>query len=104
MSDDLLVVATSEYLASGDEVAEVVPEHRDWIRGHYESGVMLSSGPQVPRVGGVLLLRCPSMEAARELVDADPLVTSGVARYGLVAFEPTPSPHRSPEVDTFLSR
>jgi uncharacterized protein YciI len=104
MTHDLLVVATSEYLASPEEVAEVVPDHRDWIRGHYESGVMLASGPQEPRVGGVLVLRCPSIGEARELVDADPLVTRGVARYGLVAFQPTPSPHRSPEVDAFLSR
>jgi uncharacterized protein YciI len=103
MSDDLLIVATSQYLAGGEAVAEVVPEHRDWVLGHYESGVMLASGPQEPRVGGVLLLRCTSLDEARAIVDADPLVTRGVARYDLVAFQPTPAPHRSSALDAFLS-
>ncbi len=59
----------------------VRPEHRAWLAGQADAGVLLGSGPFTTGAPGALLvLRAPDEAAVREVLAQDPF-----AREGLVA-------------------
>ena len=74
-----LFIAMSTYLSSPAELAEALPEHRDWIAERYSAGVMLASGPRNPRSGGVMILRAVDRDTATAIVASDPFALSGLA-------------------------
>jgi uncharacterized protein YciI len=74
-----------------DQVLPHVDAHRAYLRGLKERGVVLASGPFVPRAGGVLLLRIADadVDAALDRIrDEDPFSKAGVAQYELLPWEP----------------
>lgn len=79
----------SRYLKATDEIDRVLPEHRAFLDRYYKSGLFIVSGPQEPRVGGVILTR----DATRAEIDAalaeDPFVREGVSEYEIVEFKVT---------------
>ncbi|MCB7137394.1 YciI family protein [Cellulosimicrobium marinum] len=66
------------------ELDAVRPEHRAFLRGLHEQGALLASGPLAATAdapaGALLIVDAASVDAAAELLDADPF-----ARAGLVA-------------------
>jgi uncharacterized protein YciI len=74
------------------EVIEAHTEaHRAWLRELKSRGVLLASGPFVPRTGGALLVRVPDDEpsAALDAVrDGDPFFRLGLANYELLQWNP----------------
>lgn len=48
------------------------PAHREWLSGQVEAGTIRSVGPFVDGSGALLLVSADDVEAARELVAADP--------------------------------
>ena len=50
------------YTAPAERLAEIVVEHRAFLQTGYERGWLLMSGPQTPRVGGMVVARAPSLE------------------------------------------
>jgi uncharacterized protein YciI len=65
----------------GDERRLAVrPEHREYAQRLYDAGSIRMSGPLADDSGAVIIYRADSLEAARELVDADPYVREGVVR------------------------
>ncbi|MFC3244966.1 YciI family protein [Gordonia humi] len=55
----------------------------------YEQGQLVCSGPQHDRTGGILVVRAPTPEAARAIIDGDPLVIDGWVTYRLTGFAAT---------------
>ncbi len=76
------------YLASADQMAETVPLHRAFLQTGYERGWLLLSGPQNPRLGGIVVGRAPSLEELQAFFSADPYQTKGLASYRFVEFDP----------------
>jgi uncharacterized protein YciI len=74
-----------------EEVQPVLEDHRAYLRGLKERGLLLVSGPLDPRHGGALLLRVPD-EAVNATLDAirdhDPYIQQGVAQYELLPWIP----------------
>jgi uncharacterized protein YciI len=70
-----------------------IERHLRWVIAQEEAGHVFASGPFVaPGVvpgtpgspeGGLTLLRASSMEAAREIAESDPYVSSGTVAYEL---------------------
>jgi uncharacterized protein YciI len=104
MKEDRMFIGISTYLKPLEELDTLYPAHFEWIMKYYTSGVILGSGPRVPRTGGVLIGRAESLEAFRALLDQDPFVQHGVAHYEIVEFSPGPLPRRAAELEAFLSR
>lgn len=79
----------SRYVKETAEIDRVLPEHRAFLDRYYRSGLFIVSGPQEPRVGGVILTR----DATRVEIDAalseDPFVREGVSQYEIVEFSAT---------------
>lgn len=88
----MYAIAIIRYRRGLDEVLPVVEEHRAYLRGLKEEGVLLASGPMEPRYGGALLLRVPDegvLEALDRVRDGDPFVKRGLAQYELIPWAPT---------------
>lgn len=84
-------LAIIRYRKPLDEVLPVLEEHRAYLRSLKEKGVLLASGPFVPRIGGALLLRFPepdTLAALDRVREGDPYVKAGVAQYELLPWDP----------------
>jgi uncharacterized protein YciI len=70
-----------------EEVEKVRADHRAYLRGLLNSGVLLASGPMDPLSGGALLVRVPDDNVQASLTairDGDPFFTKNVASYELI--------------------
>jgi uncharacterized protein YciI len=76
------------YLVPFEEMSEIVPEHRAFLQGGYDRGWLLMSGPMVPKTGGIVIARAPSLEDIRAFFANDPYLLKGVANHRIVEFEP----------------
>ncbi|MEI7897153.1 MAG: YciI family protein [bacterium] len=77
----------SVYLKPLTEVDIYLDAHRAFLKDLYSKGIIICSGPQVPRTGGFILLNAADKQAALDLMNNDPYVIHGVAEYELIEFE-----------------
>jgi uncharacterized protein YciI len=84
-----MFVLLSRYLRPLDEVDRWVTEHRAFLEKHYAAHHLLTSGPQHPRTGGVIVTHEMSREEVEAMLAADPFVRERVAEYQIVEFKPT---------------
>jgi uncharacterized protein YciI len=89
---DPAFVLVVRYTAPLEEIEALMDAHRAWLDRHYAAGTFLASGPQVPRVGGVILARGESAAAIRDLVGTDPFLRAGAADYDVIEFAPNRGP------------
>jgi uncharacterized protein YciI len=86
-----MFVVTLSYTVPLERIEEVVVEHRAWLDRCFAEGTLLASGPQLPRVGGVLLAPAGDRGALLELLAGDPFQQAALATYEVVEFTPTKS-------------
>jgi uncharacterized protein YciI len=77
----------SVYLKPIEEVDRHLEDHRAFLKNLYDQGITVCSGPQVPRTGGFIMLHAASKEEAQKIMQNDPYVIHGVARYTMIEFE-----------------
>lgn len=70
------------------EFEAIVPEHRAHLQRGVEAGIVLLSGPQNPRNGGVIIARAESRAALDRFLADDPYRTNGVADFQPIEFTP----------------
>lgn len=78
----------STYTAPLARIDEVLAEHRTYLQGGYDRGLLLASGSQVPRVGGIILARADSKEELEAFLAADPFQRAGLAEYRIIEYVP----------------
>ncbi|WP_261663564.1 YciI family protein [Deinococcus sp. Marseille-Q6407] len=83
-----LHVILVKYTAPTAEVEAATPAHRDWLDQHYRSGLFITSGPQEPRTGGLILAAGESKEQLLDVMQDDPFHKAGVAEYEIIEFRP----------------
>jgi uncharacterized protein YciI len=76
------------YLVPLARIEETVAAHRAHLKTGYDSGLLLCSGPQVPRSGGILLARASERAALEAFIAQDPYALQGLAEYRLIEFQP----------------
>jgi uncharacterized protein YciI len=74
-------VLTSTYLQPPDIVDQTRAAHLKFLEAEIGAGRLLLAGRQEDGSGGVLVTTDMSAEEAQEVVDRDPYVQAGVARY-----------------------
>lgn len=74
-----------------DDVAAATADHRSYLAGLRDAGLLLASGPFDPRSGGALLFRLPDdqPDLLDQLRDGDPFFQRGIANYELLRWAPT---------------
>jgi uncharacterized protein YciI len=76
------------YKAPIERINEVRDRHRGFLDEGYSKGIILMSGPQVPRTGGIIIARGESMEDVFEFLSNDPYQKEKVAEYKFIEFTP----------------
>jgi uncharacterized protein YciI len=81
-------VIQSTFIIPFEQFGDTVVEHRSFLQKGYDQGWILCSGPQSPKVGGVIVARAPSLEDIQAFFADDPYQVKGLAQYRFVEFEP----------------
>jgi len=84
-----IFVITITYTKPISEIERYLEAHRNFLTDWYEKGVLMMSGPQNPRIGGVIIGRFWSMDEAQAFIHADPFNVADVADYDIVEFVPS---------------
>ena len=74
-----------EYLVPFEELADLVPVHRQFLQKGYDAGFFLLSGPQIPARGGFLVARAESLEQLQELLAEEPFTKAKKMRFRKIA-------------------
>jgi len=77
----------SVYLKPIEEVDKHLEAHRAFLKPLYDKGTAICSGPKIPRTGGFILMKASNREEAFEIIQNDPYVIHGMARYDIIEFE-----------------
>ena len=88
----MYAIAILRYRKPLEDVLRHVDSHRAYLAGLKQEGLLIASGPLVPRNGGALLLRVPDNEAQATLDsirDNDPFTRFGLAQYEVRPWAPT---------------
>lgn len=81
-----MFVITIHYKSSIEEIDKYLKAHRDFLDIYYKKGFFLASGPQNPRVGGIIVATGPSREELQEILKLDPFHQAGIAEYEITEF------------------
>lgn len=84
-----MFVVMLHYLQPLAVIERHIAEHRTYLDRHYEAGHFIASGPQVPRIGGVILAAGMARAALDAILADDPFYREGVAQYQVVEFQAT---------------
>ena len=81
-------IIESTYLVPFDQLGEKIALHRAFLQTGYDRGLLLCSGPQASRKGGLIVARAESLDAIEKFMAGDPYQQMGLASYRYVEFEP----------------
>jgi len=84
-----MFIAIVKYKKPLIEVDKFLEAHREFLTRHYAAGDVITSGPQTPRAGGVIMLKADSRDAVDAILSQDPFNINGIADYQVVEFTPT---------------
>ena len=76
------------YKIPAEQMADIVAEHRQFLQTGYDQGLLLCSGPRVPRTGGMVVARAASLQEIQQFFEGDPYHQHDVAEHHFVEFEP----------------
>ena len=84
-----MFIAILTYKKPLEDVDRFLQAHRDYLAEHYAAGDFIASGPQTPRVGGVILMKAESRAEINSIIAQDPFNINEIADYQIVEFTPT---------------
>lgn len=71
-----------------DRVEPFVAPHREFLKQGYEKNYLVVSGPQNPRVGGIIISQLKNREQVEAFFKQDPYQINNVADYEIIEFNP----------------
>lgn len=71
-------VAIIDYLPDADLVNRVRPDHRAYCATLKRNGQLVASGPFTDKAGALIIYEANTLEAAEELLKADPFHVAGI--------------------------
>lgn len=84
-----MFIAILTYKKPLSEVDKFLAAHREYLTKHYAAGDFIASGPQTPRVGGVIMMKAENRAIVDSIIAQDPFNINGIADYQIVEFTPT---------------
>lgn len=84
-----MFIAILTYKKPLEDVDRFLQAHREYLAKHYSAGNFIASGPQTPRVGGVIMIKVKSRAVVDSIISQDPFNINGIADYQIVEFTPT---------------
>jgi len=84
-----MFIVTLTYIRPLEELDALMAQHVSWLKTHYDSGLFIASGRQVPRKGGVILARSGNRQELDAILEQDPFAKGGCARVHVIEFTPS---------------
>jgi uncharacterized protein YciI len=84
-----MYIVFENYVKPVEVVDQYLEAHRKFLQDNYDKGLFLASGPREPRTGGVILALAGSRWELAAVLEQDPYITEGVAKYEIVEFKAT---------------
>lgn len=84
-----MFIAVLTYKKPLEEVDRFLQAHREYLSQHYAAGDFIASGPQNPRIGGVIMIKASDRETVNLIISQAPFNINGIADYRIVEFTPT---------------
>jgi uncharacterized protein YciI len=81
-------IVSLNYIQPIEVIDKYLHEHREFLDIGYQRKILLTSGPQNPRDGGVLIARSETFEKLKEFCAEDPYSKNGCAEYEFTEFIP----------------
>ncbi len=83
-----LFIVILKYITAIEEIDKHRAKHLEYLTKHYDSGVFLASGPQVPKFGGVILAKVENRKSLYSILSEDPFHLHLCAEYQVHEFAP----------------
>lgn len=71
-----------------EQFGDAVPHHRAFLQEGYDRGLLLLSGPQQPKTGGIVVARAESLEDLQAFFARDPYKARRLAEHAYLEFTP----------------
>lgn len=84
MDQHFIVLLT--YVRPLEDVDIYLQGHRDFLQKYYNSGHLIVSGPQIPRTGGLIMMRAQSLAEVESIMAEDPFTKNEVATIQVIQF------------------
>ncbi len=84
-----MFIAILTYKKPLEQVDCFLQAHRDYLSEHYATGDFIASGPQNPRIGGVIMIKASDRDVVNSIISQDPFYINDIADYQIVEFTPT---------------
>ena len=81
-------IVNLRFTAPSESFGDAVAKHRAYLQEGYDRGLLLMSGPQVPRTGGIVVARAESLEVLQAFFAKDPYNLNHLAEYTYTEFTP----------------
>jgi uncharacterized protein YciI len=78
-----------KYKSELSEIDNALPAHVEFLHKYYGLGKFLCSGPQSPRVGGVIVCTAKDRAEATRIIAEDPFYVKQLTDYEIIEFSPT---------------
>ncbi len=83
-----MFVVILKYTKPIAEIDKILTEHRAFLDTYYKTGHLICSGPQNPRVGGVILAKAASKNELEKILAEDPFAKNKLAEFEILEFDP----------------
>lgn len=77
-----------KYIAPIKVIDQYIIEHRTFLDECYQKNFLIVSGPQVPRVGGIILSQLTDRLQLENILNEDPFMVHKLAEYTIIEFDP----------------
>lgn len=94
-----MFVLNLKYVASIEEIDELIPDHRHFLNKYYLCNKFICSGSKVPRTGGIILCNAASKKEVKQIIAEDPFHIHKVATYDIIEFIPS---KYAPDFESFI--
>lgn len=86
MDNHKLFIIIVKYIADLTLIDKHLPAHKKFLDEHYDNGTFLASGPQVPRLGGIILAKSVNRKPLDKILSEDPFHQHFCAEYQVHEF------------------
>jgi uncharacterized protein YciI len=83
-----MVIILGKYTKPLEVIDALLADHRIFLDRFYKNSKFICSGPQNPRVGGVIVANVGTVDEARQIIENDPFYINGAAEYQFIEFLP----------------
>ena len=84
----MMFIIQLTYKAPLAEIDKYLQQHRDFLDEYYAKGILLASGPMIPRTGGIIVAIGKEEAELKAIFQLDPFYQADVATYHFVPFTP----------------